>query len=295
MFVCFVRFLHVYPFPNLDMNCMMGVLHYIILSLESTQIYLSKSLSGDCCWEHDGEKKISSWAVWNLIFWNKHSFPSHHHKRALWAHDSHQRSWCHVCLWVFVHVWISVSSLKWQVSCVPYGRVRAKLTPRLTTVCGLLLSPTEGKDCVTSTGCWTKTAAKPMGCFSGLLDISVHRLGEKVPFQTNSNLLAWGWVRFVNSTLQKWKKIDFFRRTMKQKHKLATYNQTVIDHMLLNLMNMVVYKSDGELNEQGHKRAVGLLGKKEVHWVWVLLYVAWRTAHSQQDRAERWWGEAWQQ
>lgn len=52
---------------------------------------------------------------------------------------------------------------------------------------------------------------------------------------------------------------------MKQKHKLATYNQTVIDHMLLKHMNMVVYKSDGELNEQGHKRAVGLLGKKGVH------------------------------
>lgn len=178
-------------------------------------------------------RKKSSWGVWNLMFWDKHSFPSHHHKRALWAHDSYRRSWCHVCLCVFVHVWIYVSGSKWQVSCVPYGRVRAKLTPRLTTDCGLLVSPTEGKDCVTSTGCWTKTAAKPMGCFSGLLDISVHRLREKVPFQTNSNLLAWGWVRFVNSTLQKWKKIDFFRRTMKQKHKRATYNQTAIDYMLL--------------------------------------------------------------
>lgn len=34
-------------------------------------------------------------------------------------------------------------------------------------------------------------------------------------------------------------------------------------------MNTVVYKSDGELNEQGHKGS-GLA----VHWVWVLLNVA---------------------
>lgn len=57
MLVCFFN---VYPFPNLDMNCMLGVLHYTILPLESTQIYIFGSLRGDCCWENDGEKKNSS-------------------------------------------------------------------------------------------------------------------------------------------------------------------------------------------------------------------------------------------
>lgn len=143
------------------------------------------------------KNNISFWIVLTEMFWEKHSFLSHHHKRALWAHCNHKRSWCHLCLCVIVYVWIyvMVQSDKSPVFFLGVASLNSHPCSPPTVAFWLLLLKGEIE--------WCPQAAVYGEKLNPLLNVSVNSLRAEVQFQTNSNLLAWGWVRFVKSTLQK--------------------------------------------------------------------------------------------
>lgn len=125
------------------------------------------------------------------MFWEKHSFLSHHHKRALWAHCNHKRSWCHLCLCVIVYVWlhVMVQSDKSPVFFLGVASLNSHPCSPPTVAFWLLLLKGEIE--------WCPQAAVYGEKLNPLLNVSANSLSEEVQFQTNSNLLAWGWVRFV--------------------------------------------------------------------------------------------------
>ncbi len=144
------------------------------------------------------------------MFWDKHSFPSHHHKRALWAHEE---------LMSFVSVWFSLKTLVFLL-----GAVSLKITRMLSTYSSLLTSLTEGK-IVWRPQAAARGAAKILRCY---ICIQSWKMGSHPNLLQPVNMV----VGQIWKLFKKWRKMDFSSNDThthkgKHTHHLHYYSNTL--------------------------------------------------------------------
>lgn len=144
-------------------------------------------------------------------------------------------------------------------ACVDFRSGESKIAHRRSANGGPLVSASEGKDCVTSAQAAVSERAQPPGCF---LPRCVCR---GVWLDTNPNRAAepYLWANYSSA-----KETDFYRRGKTQRQRRTERKALPAHHLLedcevikatLTLpLSVTVNPADGELNAQGHGRAVGV-------------------------------------